>query len=202
MAAKIKIENEKDDLLEFTLSGSSPAFANALRRALMHEVPILAVTDVDFIENTSSIFDEYIAHRLGMVPLKTPKGLKLPKECENGKCSSCTVSYSLDATGPATIYSRELKPTNEDASPAFDGIPIMKLVEGQRLKLEAHATLGIGREHARWQACLASYKAPKDGDFQFTLESYGNLAPKEILNKALEIIEEKAKELQKQLKEG
>lgn len=203
MAAKLKIDKEKDGIIEFTLSNSSAAFANALRRSMMLNVPVLAITEVDFFENTSSIFDEYVAHRLGMVPLKTPaKELKLPEECDEGKCGNCSVTYALEANGPATVYTRDLKPANEKAAPVFDNIPIVKLDEGQRIKLEAHATLGTGGKHARWQASLASYKASRDGsEFTFTLESYGNLAPKEILNRALEIIASRAKEISKQLKD-
>ncbi|MBI4214486.1 DNA-directed RNA polymerase subunit D [archaeon] len=201
-APKIHIEKEKDNIIEFTLTNSSTAFANSLRRTIMYEVPVLSVVEAEFFENNSSIFDEFIAHRLGMIPLKTPlKELKPPGQCENGKCSLCSVTYQLEVEGPCTVYSKDMKPDNENAMPAFDNIPIMRLDEGQRLKLAAHASLGEGREHARWQTGLASYKTSKTKpDFQFTLESYGNLAPVEILNKALEIISEKAKNLKKQLK--
>ena len=51
----------------------------------------------------------------------------------------------------ATIYSGALNPDNPDIAPVSDRIPIVKLAPGQRIKLEAHAKLGKGSDHAKWQ---------------------------------------------------
>ena len=60
-----------DSLARFTLSGASPAFANAIRRAMIGEVPTLAIEDVRIYDNTSALFDEMLAHRLGLIPIRT-----------------------------------------------------------------------------------------------------------------------------------
>ena len=60
-----------DSLARFTLSGASTAFANAFRRAMIGEVPTLAIEDVRIYDNTSALFDEMLAHRLGLIPIKT-----------------------------------------------------------------------------------------------------------------------------------
>jgi DNA-directed RNA polymerase II subunit RPB3 len=55
--------------LKFTLTSSSAAMANALRRILISEIPTMAIDQVHIHTNTSALHDEYIAHRLGLIPL-------------------------------------------------------------------------------------------------------------------------------------
>lgn len=157
----MKLSNMKVDnaFLTFKLSDVSVAFANALRRALMAEIPVMAINEVDIYENTSSLFDEYIAHRLGLMPLTTDlKTYKLPEECCGGNCSKCSTTLMLEAKGPVTIYSKDFKCKDKKVQPVYDKIPVMRLIEGQKLKLEAKAVLGVGKNHNKWQGCLAAYK--------------------------------------------
>jgi len=68
---EIQFSSIDDSLARFTLAGATPAFANAFRRAMIGEVPTLAIDDVRIYDNTSAFFDEMLAHRLGLIPLKT-----------------------------------------------------------------------------------------------------------------------------------
>jgi DNA-directed RNA polymerase subunit D len=85
---------------------------------------------------------------------------ELPNECKcEGKgCSRCQVRFVLKKKGPCVVYSGDLKSKNKDVYPVFDNIPIIELFENEELELEAIAQLGFGKEHAKWQASLASYK--------------------------------------------
>jgi DNA-directed RNA polymerase subunit D len=158
----MKIENMKkidENTLTFTLKDSSPAFANALRRIMMAEIPTMAIEDVDVYENTSSLFDEFIAHRLGLIPLTTDlKSYKMPSECCGGNCAKCSVILTLDEKGPGTVYSKDLKSKDKEIKPAEGKIPIMKLTEGQKLRLEAKAILGLGKGHMKHQAAFVTYR--------------------------------------------
>ncbi len=158
---KIKILKKKGDVLTFVLEGSTPAFANALRRIMISEVPTLAVEWVDFNDNSSVMFDEIIAHRIGMIPLKFDSGkMNLPDECRCGGkgCSLCQTVFALEKTGPNIAYSGDMKSSNRTVKPIDPKFPIAELLKGHSLKLGAVARLGLGKNHARWQAANASYQ--------------------------------------------
>lgn len=152
----IKILENDERSMKFILE-SDVAFANALRRIAMNEVPTMAIEFVDFYENSSGLFDEVIAHRLGSIPLVFPDRYNLKDECRCTRgCSNCQVSFSLEKDGPCVVRASDLK--GDDVKPLDSDIPIVELLEGQRLKLEAIAILGFGKDHAKWQASIAGYR--------------------------------------------
>ncbi len=143
---------------KFTLSGVSTSFANMFRRAMISEVPTLAIEDVRIYDNTSVLFDEMLTHRLGLIPLRTDlKRYALRSECtcEGVGCPVCTATYTLSVEGPKTVYSSDLIPQDPDAAPAEEKIPIIDLGRDQKVVLEAYAIVGTGNEHAKWQATTA-----------------------------------------------
>lgn len=143
---------------KFTMSGVSMSFANMFRRAMISEVPTLAIEDVRIYDNTSVLFDEMLAHRLGLIPLRTDLKVYKPRSectCEGVGCSACTATYTLSVEGPKTVTSSDLIPQDPDAAPAEEGIPIIELAKDQKVVIEAHAVLGTGKEHAKWQATTA-----------------------------------------------
>ncbi|MFQ6130232.1 MAG: DNA-directed RNA polymerase subunit D [Candidatus Hadarchaeaceae archaeon] len=158
---QLDIKKLEEDEMEFILSDSTPAFANAIRRAAMREVPVMAIDEVEFKVNDSAMYDEILSHRLALTPLRTPpKGYALPGECgcREGRCPKCSVSLTLKREGPATVLSGDLKSTDEEVVPVSGSVPIIKLERGQRLELTAIARLGLGKEHAKWQPGLVGYK--------------------------------------------
>ncbi len=205
---KIEVLEKDEGNLKFVLDESNSAFANALRRIMISEVPTLAIHEVEFFENSSALYDEIISHRLGLIPLITKlREYNFRDECTcKGKgCSNCTVTLSLSKKGPTTVYSGDLKSSDKEAVPADANIPIVKLKEGQKIKLEASAILGRGKEHAKWQPGVISYKyfdeeKGKGDKFLFTVESNGALKPEQIVVEAAKILSSKAKELEKELK--
>ncbi len=149
--------NEKNLLI--IIEGVDVSILNAIRRAILTEVPTVAVEDVIFYENDSPLHDEILALRIGLIPVKAKVDLKFREECEcNGKgCPMCTIYMRLEKEGPATVYSHDIV-VEEGVAELPKNIPIVKLAKNQKIKLEAEAILGRGKEHAKWQSGIASYK--------------------------------------------
>lgn len=208
MDIKLVENQEKKNRLIFSLKGVDTAYANTLRRIMGFEVPVMAIEDVEFRKNTSILYDEMIAHRLGLIPLSTDlKSYNMMSECKckGAGCASCTVKLILKVQGPCTVYASDIKSKDPEIKPIYGKMPIVKLLEGQELEFEATAVLGQGKEHSKWATGLVYYKMPNvDGDeYLFTVESWGQLTPKEIVvnavtlyNKELEQFAELVKQIE------
>ncbi|MFH0956751.1 MAG: DNA-directed RNA polymerase subunit D [Candidatus Aenigmatarchaeota archaeon] len=172
---KVKILERKGPVLRFLLEGTDPAFANSLRRIMITEVPTLAVQWADFHENNSAMFDEILAHRLGLVPLKfNPKKFVFTQDCDcEGKgCPSCQVTLALEKHGPCIVTAGDMKSSDKSVSPADPRVPLVELLENQGVKFTAVARLGLGIDNARHHAAMASFqyypeiKAGSKAEFQ------------------------------------
>ena len=88
------------------------AYLNTIRRFMMEEVPVMAIEDVEFKKNSSVLYDEIIAHRLGLLPLSTDfKSYTLPEKCscKGEGCARCQLKLTLKGKGPGTVYASDIK---------------------------------------------------------------------------------------------
>ncbi|MDH5634799.1 MAG: DNA-directed RNA polymerase subunit D [Candidatus Bathyarchaeota archaeon] len=191
---EVKVVDKNDFSLRLIIDGVDSAFMNSLRRIMLSEVPSMAVDEVVVIENSSMVHDEILAHRLGLIPLRTDlDSYNLPEECscksELG-CNLCRASLTLDVEAKDTIrtvYSGDLVAENPNIRPVSEKIPIAKLAPNQRLKLEAYARLGKGEKHAKWQpVSVCAYKHfPKLKIDEKNCDSCGrcvDICPKRVLS--------------------
>ncbi len=165
---KVSVVSQKEDYLKILIEETEPAFVNALRRVLIADVPKMAIEDVEFhlgpiraedgkeYESVAPLFDEMIAHRLGLVPIPTDLSLYNPRQdcptCHGEGCPSCTIIYSLNKRGPGLVTSADMEPIGDTKlRPKDPNIPIVQLAEGQAILIYATAQLGTGKEHAKWQ---------------------------------------------------
>src|SRR3989344_4768194 len=246
------IRKDKENMkASYLVKGSTAAYMNLLRRTIMNLVPVMAIEDVEFRKNSSVLYDEMLAHRLGLVALTTDlKSYILPEPIDGQMeyTAKNSVKLTLKAKGPGTVYASDLKSKDPAIKPVFPKTILTELLDEQELEIEAIAVLGKGVQHAKWCPALANYyhnpiitvnnnsqkleecksKLPpqifdKNGkvdkeliigfnlvdavdgiceevvkveyeqeNFVFNLESWGQLNAKEIINKAMEIIEEEA----------
>ncbi len=157
----IKLLKKQDNNFSFMLKDSNPATANTLRRIMLSEVPTLAIKKVTFVKNSSALFDEILAHRLGMLPLVTDlDSYVLPEQCscKGAGCAKCQVTFTLKAEGPLTVYASDLKSQDPKIKPVFAKMPLVQLLKDQEVEFEAVATLGIAKEHAKYTPGLISFK--------------------------------------------
>ncbi len=178
----LKILNISDNFALFEISGITSSEANALRRTLINDIPKLAIDKILFhhgqirdmdgnvYDSSLPLFDEVVAHRIGLIPLKTDLKMNFRNECSCGGkgCALCTVTYSINKLGPATVTSGDLQPVgNPELTPSDDEIPIVKLGHKQAILITAEAILGRASEHAKWQATSGvSYKYHREADIQ------------------------------------
>lgn len=185
---KIEILSLFPHELRFILSDTDVSVANSLRRIMIAEVPTLAIDLVEFQENSTVLDEEYIAHRLGLIPIRfqardNNRGNDCSGHfishrectCDNG-CNRCNVEFMLDVDFdvankgrpeseqmlPITVTSKDLVSNNEFVMAAHflnveeqeeahdEGISIVKLGPGQKLRFTATARMGISKEHAKW----------------------------------------------------
>ncbi len=163
---EIEIVEMAERKCKFILKNSTPAMANALRRVMLTDIPKMAIDKVEFhlgsidvdgkeFESITPLFDEIIAHRLGMVPIPTDYGLfNFKDECVCGGegCPNCEIMYSLNKHGPCTVLSGDLEPLgSQDLKVKDEFIPIVELADGQSVLIYAHAVMGTSRQHVKWQ---------------------------------------------------
>src|SRR3989338_3801388 len=164
----------------------------------------------------------------------------------------------IKATKVGTVYSSEIKSKDPAVKPVYGDIPIVKLLKGQSLEVEATASLGKGKTHVKWSPGHVYYKykpvveitgdvknpeaiievdhnnifeikdkkltVNKDRvlecdlsidfseidknvkvygsntDFVFTIDSFGQLSCKEIVNTAIDMLDEQLDEFVEELK--
>mgnify|MGYP001610396936 CR=1 FL=1 len=219
----IKIQKyDKKKKLNFT-TDMSTSLANAIRRSAL-EIPIMAIDEVSIVKNDSALYDEMIAHRLGLVPIETSK-------------SSKEARFSLKAIGPKTVYSSDIKPS---VGTEYK-LPITILDNEQELEVDIEARLGKGIEHIKYSPGLIFFKhnlEPEVMDFVtvdeegkisfneeelenkniseelkkkirkagsvneliFEIESWGQIDAKDIFLRAIEALDENLEELGKEVK--
>ncbi len=169
---RVKVVENTYDKLVIEVENTRPAFLNSLRRASISEVPILAIDEVVIYENDSVMWDEVLAHRLALVPLKVdPSDYEVLLDCyKSGE--DCAAVFVLDEEAVErvkTVYSGHLRfegfegaveaPRRINVEVVSKKIPLVKLARGQRLRLTAIARMGVGRDHAKWQPTAAvAYK--------------------------------------------
>lgn len=159
MTIEVDILELSDRSAKFVLSKISTSFANGIRRAMIADVPTLAIEYVNLYDNTSVLYDEQLALRMSLIPLVTDLETYVPQaECDvcNGEgCPACEVSLTLSAEGPGIVHSSDLVSSDPKIQPADPNIPIVELKKGQKLVLEAIAHMGYGRDSVKWQAGIA-----------------------------------------------
>ena len=204
----LEIVEESGNNMVIKLKGIPIQYANALRRICLSGIPTFAVDDVVIIENSSVLPDEGVAHRLAMMPLRTDlERFVEPSACDCHSelgCSRCRVLLMLDsgsADTTRTITSAEISSEDEVVKPVSPNIPIVALAPSQKLKVEAYARLGRGSDHAKWNSATVSALVSTNNPDEHVLniETTGSLTPKEVLKAAIEELEKRLGEFQKNL---
>ena len=163
---EIEIVKISDDnlYLEFYLLNVDLSFANALRRIILAEIPTMAIDIVNIKSNTSPLFDEFISHRLGLIPIESSEAVKyeFSRSCScKDFCTSCSVEFvlkvkceknegTLEVTTDHIIALDKTCRVVPVTYPGEDPILICKLKKNQELDMHLIAKKGIAKEHSKW----------------------------------------------------
>ncbi|MBT4387924.1 DNA-directed RNA polymerase subunit D [Candidatus Woesearchaeota archaeon] len=223
------IDNSKPLINVYLFKQIDISLCNAIRRTIIRSIPVLAVEDVEIYTNESAHYDETVAHRLGLIPLVTDVDvydeIRVSEELGSAKNE---VEFSLEVSGPCIVTSEDLKFKDPSIKPVSGKDPITLLKENQTLKATGKACVNNGNEHAKWAPAhvFYSYKpqwvdsTKQDGDcpifgknidtqdtvikenddIVFTVESWGQIEPNVLLDKALDHINSQCNELLKEIK--
>ena len=199
-SASIEILENVNDKVVIRFINAPRQYVNAIRRLSINEVPTLAIDDVVILENSSVMHDEAVAHRLGLIPLRTDlHRFVLPHDCDCNStlgCSKCRVLLSMDSEAndkTKVITSGDLVSEDEVVKPISTEIPIIVLAPAQKLKFEAYARLGFGKDHAKWQPTSASVviDGKDENESILTVETNGALTAQETITAAIERLDSK-----------
>lgn len=220
---KLKNYDKKQGKISF-LTDMNISLANAIRRGVL-EIPTMAIDEIEIVQNDSALYDEILANRIGLIPIKT------------SKVSSKEVKFKLKEKGPKIVYSTDLKPSVETEYK----LPLVLLEDEQEIQLSGTARLGIGIEHIKYSPGLIFYKhdidseilnfvkiddqgkityderelkeknlpeelvnkikkAIKAEELIMNIESWGQIEVKDILIKSIETLDKNLKELGKSIK--
>ena len=180
---KVKLRQNEKFFAQVEFIDVNYSFVNSIRRSLVSMVPCLAIHEVDFhmgslgayvdeesgeekeYESISAMFNEIVAHRIGMLPIPTDeKTIEAFGDSIDDDSKQPDIMYSLHKQGPCTVYSGDLEPVNGDTSLTIPetSVPIVKLAEGQAILVYAKAKMGTAKQHAKWQTAVAPrfYQAP------------------------------------------
>ncbi len=141
---KAKVLSKEGLEYSILLNGFSVTLANALRRAIIREVPTATIEDVVIHKNTSRMYDEVLAQRLGLIPLKVTK-------------NKDEFSFKLVAKGERNVYSGDIQ-FEDGVQPVYDKMLLVKLNEGEELDIEGKIKFGIGEDHAKFIPAHVTYR--------------------------------------------
>lgn len=171
-------------MIKFELLNTDLAVANALRRVIIAEIPTMAFDLVEVKENTGALHDEFIAHRIGLIPLVSQDvdQFEFSEKCAGCeglglKCQRCQVHFKLQVVctdqDQMEVTTRHIVALNRDKTvmpvaylndqgKEEDPILIMKLSKNQQLDMDLVAKKGTGKIHAKWSpvATCQMHKEP------------------------------------------
>lgn len=164
----MKIIEKKQNQIVFQAKVEE-SLANAIRRYI-NQIPVLAIDEVEISKNDSALYDETVAHRIGLIPIKNEKGLD---EKKNYK-------LKLKVKKDGMVYSKEI---TGNLKVCYDEVPITFLNKGQEMDIEATVKMGTGSEHSKFSPGIIFYRNVFDVKIEKDCpKEVANICPKKVFS--------------------
>lgn len=155
----------QDNILALRAEDIEASYINTLRRYMSSRVPTIAIDFVEFKDNSGILYDEMVAHRMGMIPLTTDsETYRLPQEQWDEPTGNPREEVELTLSVSAgkqevVVKAKDFKSKDAKIQPVHPEMPITKLIKGQAIECVAYARMGTGEEHAKWSPGHIWYRA-------------------------------------------
>lgn len=188
------VDTSERNVLRFTLAPTHVSYANTLRRTMITEVEAVgfradiaadgSTTDVKISHNSTPMSNEMLAHRIGLIPVHSGPPLEW-----NADKYTFKLDITNDSAEPRDIVAADIEvfqdrgPEEEPLKvpsvqffhpdPVTHDTALLAVLKGrvgaqepERLAFTARATLGTGRENARFMPVTSrcSYGYTRDDD--------------------------------------
>jgi DNA-directed RNA polymerase subunit L len=140
------MENAKTSLngfrLDCELKGVPVAFVNALRRIALAELPVVVLTNVELLENTTGLTHEMLRHRVEQMPVNAkPDEVGVIRDTRIELKTGATETPVDVTTDDITVFGPRKDILLKDRDLQAPGY-VLRLAPGQSLHIKA--TLGLG----------------------------------------------------------
>lgn len=136
----------KEESASITIKNSTTPIVNGIRRAMLRDLPMLAVSQVQITTNNTPMPDDMLSHRIGLVPVYIEGTLSANDIAK--------LQLKIVKFGPRELYSDDIL-CEPDVVRIVKGIYICPLSPDQTIELTGSFKIGTGAEHARFQRCVA-----------------------------------------------
>jgi DNA-directed RNA polymerase subunit L len=173
----LKITSRDNDELHFTVDDVDASFVNAIRRIVLAECETIGFntdeylnSDLKMLENTSSLHNEFILHRFGLIPINISdvtnfhnskyKFILKKENTTNDIMPVTTEDFQVfDTESNKEIPSIDFFPPNKETG---EYISLLKLKsnpnkKGEKIHLEGKATRSSGNKNARYSPVSCIY---------------------------------------------
>lgn len=136
--------DQEENELDFFVYNVSTSILNSIRKALMSEYKIHALDEINFISNTSVIHNDFLEHRLHMLPLKTDE------YCEFELCITNHSNEIMNIYSDSLIIKRGICDFKKD-------VLLLKLRPSEGVDLIAKTSYDCGKTNIKYRPTSISY---------------------------------------------
>jgi len=144
--------SKNNDELSFIISNVHTSIVNSVRRILLSEIETYAFNEINIIKNTSILHDEFIKHRISLIPLNCDDNIEIELKVQNNDPDILDVtSNDIKIVQESMINDRRAEEQTTLGLPFVRDILLIRLKNGEELSFTAKTKLDIGQTHAKYQ---------------------------------------------------